>query len=57
MEQAWVEQIRDTCVAKGVPFFFKQWGGVQKSKTGRKLRGREWNEMPIRESKRKERIA
>ncbi len=49
MEQAWVEQIRDTCVAKGVPFFFKQWGGVQKSKTGRKLRGREWNEMPRRE--------
>jgi protein gp37 len=29
-----------------VPFFFKQWGGVQKKKTGRTLEGRTWDEMP-----------
>ena len=42
----WVEQIRDQCVRKNVPFFFKQWGGVRKHKTGRTLKGRVWNEMP-----------
>lgn len=46
MEPSWVTQIRDQCVAKGVPFFFKQWGGVQKSRTGRALEGRTWDEMP-----------
>jgi protein gp37 len=29
-----------------VPFFFKQWGGVNKKKTGRQLNGRVYNEMP-----------
>lgn len=47
MEKEWVRQIRDRCVARNVPFFFKQWGGVQKSRTGRKLDGRTWDEMPI----------
>jgi protein gp37 len=42
----WVAEIRDQCVKAGVAFFFKQWGGVQKSKTGRKLEGRTWDEMP-----------
>jgi protein gp37 len=42
----WVTQIRDQCVAAGVSFFFKQWGGVQKKKTGRTLEGRTWDEMP-----------
>ncbi|MBY0261392.1 MAG: phage Gp37/Gp68 family protein [Phycisphaerales bacterium] len=46
MEAKWVEQIRDRCAASGVAFFFKQWGGVQKSKTGRQLCGRLWSEMP-----------
>ncbi|REK35129.1 MAG: phage Gp37/Gp68 family protein [Planctomycetota bacterium] len=46
MAPAWVRQIRDRCVARGVPFFFKQWGGVHKSKTGRVLDGRKWDEMP-----------
>ncbi|MBK9090193.1 MAG: DUF5131 family protein [Holophagales bacterium] len=32
---------------RGVPFFFKQWGGEQKKRAGRLLDGREWNEMPI----------
>ncbi len=43
----WVAEIRDECVRLGVPFFFKQWGGVQKKKTGRSLDGRTWDEMPM----------
>lgn len=43
----WVTEIRDQCVRAGVPFFFKQWGGVQKKKTGRTLEGRTWDEMPV----------
>lgn len=46
MKKEWVYQIRDRCVARGVPFFFKQWGGVQKSVHGRVLDGRTWDEMP-----------
>lgn len=42
----WVRQIRDKCIARGVPFFFKQWGGVKKKQTGRTLDGRTWNQMP-----------
>ena len=47
METEWVRQIRDTCLARGVPFFFKQWGGVWKSRTGRVLDGRTWDDLPI----------
>jgi protein gp37 len=46
MQECWVAQIRDQCVTKGVPFFFKQWGGVNKKRTGRLLEGRTWDEMP-----------
>ena len=46
MKEEWVKQIRDRCLAHGVPFFFKQWGGTNKKRTGRLLEGREWNEMP-----------
>jgi protein gp37 len=42
----WVTDLRDQCVTARVPFFFKQWGGVQKKKTGRMLEGRTWDEMP-----------
>jgi protein gp37 len=45
MEESWVTQIRDRCVAQGVPFFFKQWGGVNKKKNGRLLEGRTWDEL------------
>ncbi|OFW01812.1 MAG: hypothetical protein A3I61_05555 [Acidobacteria bacterium RIFCSPLOWO2_02_FULL_68_18] len=48
MERSWVVDIRDQCRAEGVAFFFKQWGGVFKSRTGRELDGRTWNEMPRR---------
>lgn len=47
MDAAWVREIREQCVAAGVPFFFKQWGGKRKSRTGRVLDGRTWDEMPI----------
>ena len=46
MKRKWVEQIRDQCIKKRVAFFFKQWGGVRKHKTGRTLEGRTWDEMP-----------
>ncbi len=42
----WVLGIRDACERQGVPFFFKQWGGRNKKKTGRLLQGRTWDGMP-----------
>jgi protein gp37 len=42
----WVREIRDQCVNKGVPFFFKQWGGKNKKKAGRLLDDQLWNQMP-----------
>jgi protein gp37 len=47
MDEAWVEKILDDCLAYGTAFFFKQWGGVNKKKTGRLLRGRTFDEMPV----------
>ena len=46
MKPEWARSIRDQCVDAGVPFFFKQWGGVQRKLAGRRLDRREWNEMP-----------
>jgi protein gp37 len=46
MDPAWVMDLRAQCKAAGVAFFFKQWGGVNKKKTGRSLDGRTWDEMP-----------
>jgi protein gp37 len=48
MKPEWAREIRDQCVQKRVPFFFKQWGGVNKKKAGRLLDGRTWDEMPGR---------
>jgi len=42
----WVRAIRHECFAAGVPFFFKQWGGVRSKSGGRLLDGREYSEMP-----------
>ncbi|HXK62041.1 MAG TPA: phage Gp37/Gp68 family protein [Acidobacteriota bacterium] len=47
MDPAWVTEILSQCVAAGVPFFFKQWGGTNKKKAGRLLQGRTWDEMPV----------
>lgn len=49
METDWVRGIRDRCVHNQVPFFFKQWGGVQKCRTGRMLDGDQWDELPVLE--------
>jgi protein gp37 len=46
MDPAWVFEIRDQCQTANVPFFFKQWGGTRKKKSGRELEGRTWEEMP-----------
>jgi protein gp37 len=46
MQAVWATEIRDKCVAHSVPFFFKQWGGVNKKLTGRKLDGRTWDGLP-----------
>jgi protein gp37 len=46
MRREWVESIRDQCLATNVPFFFKQWGGVRKKETGRRLGGRTWDGLP-----------
>jgi protein gp37 len=47
VDPEWAREIRDRCIAARVPFFFKQWGGVFKSRTGRLLDGRKWDEMPL----------
>jgi protein gp37 len=46
IKRQWVLQVRDRCGKAGVPFFFKQWGGVDKKKAGRILDGRTWDQMP-----------
>ena len=48
MEEDWVRQIRDQCLAEGVSFFFKQWGGFRPKDKGRMLDGKEYNDMPMR---------
>jgi len=47
MKESWVIDIRNQCQEAKVPFFFKQWGGMNKKKTGRELEGRTWEEMPL----------
>lgn len=46
MEIGWVEQIEKSCRRAGTAFFFKQWGGRNKKASGRKLRGRTYDEYP-----------
>lgn len=46
MDHSWVVDIRNQCQQAHVSFFFKQWGGTQKKKTGRLLEGRTWDEIP-----------
>jgi protein gp37 len=47
VKEEWITDIRDQCLASGVSFFFKQWGGVHKKRAGRLLDGRTWDELPI----------
>ena len=46
MDENWVRSIRDQCKVSDVAFHFKQWGGVNKKKTGRTLDNRTWDEFP-----------
>jgi protein gp37 len=46
VQPRWILDIRDQCRVAGVPFFFKQWGGVHKKRAGRELEGRTWDAMP-----------
>ncbi len=46
MDREWVESIRLQCQRADVPFFFKQWGGFNKKRTGRLLDGRTWDQLP-----------
>jgi protein gp37 len=46
MHPDWARSLRDQCATAGVAFFFKQWGGTNKKKTGRRLNGRTWEEFP-----------
>jgi protein gp37 len=48
MQKEWAQSIRDQCRHAGVPFFFKQWGGIQKGRAGRALDGRTHDEVPAR---------
>lgn len=51
METSWVDSILGQCEQAGVPFFFKQWGGVNKKRTGRILNGQTYDAMPPRLSR------
>jgi protein gp37 len=46
IEEEWVLSILENCRRQGVPFFFKQWGGLRKRETGRRLRGMTYDEFP-----------
>jgi len=46
MKAAWARDLRNSCVAAGVAYFFKQWGGRTPKAGGRELDGRTWDEMP-----------
>jgi len=47
MRQEWAANIRDQCLKMNISYFFKQWGGFNKKANGRRLEGKEWNQMPI----------
>lgn len=47
IDVTWVEEVERLCRVSDAAFFFKQWGGPNKRKTGRHFRGRTWDEMPV----------
>jgi len=49
VKPVWIRSMRDQCLEQGVPFFFKQWGGVRKKENGRELDGCTWSQMPKKE--------
>ena len=51
VKEEWILKIRDSCIRQNVPFFFKQWGGVDRKKSGRILQGKLWEQFPDVEGK------
>ncbi len=51
MKEEWVRNLLSSCRQYQVPFFFKQWGGVQKKKSGRELEGQTYDEFPLRRAR------
>ena len=49
MKKEWVIEIRNKCVEKDIPFFFKQWGGFHAKANGRELDGEVWDQRPVYE--------
>jgi protein gp37 len=47
IKEQWVTSIRDNCIKNQVPFFFKQWGGINKKAAGCLLEGKYWKELPV----------
>lgn len=47
IKEEWVVNIKNQCIQHQIPFFFKQWGGINKKKAGNSLEGKRFNEMPI----------
>ncbi|MBI5118861.1 phage Gp37/Gp68 family protein [Candidatus Poribacteria bacterium] len=47
LREEWVLDIRDQALAANIPFFFKQWGGINKKRTGRVLQHRTWDQLPV----------
>jgi len=45
--EEWVVCLKNQCQSQNIPFFFKQWGGANKKKSGRLLKGKIWDEMPL----------
>jgi len=46
MQLNWVLDIKERCEEQGIAFFFKQWGGVNKKRSGRLLQGKLWDSYP-----------
>jgi len=48
VRKEWIVDLRDQCISAGIPFFFKQWGGTNRKRSGRALEGRVWDGRPVR---------
>ena len=46
MEESWVVELKDLASQNNIPFFFKQWGGTNKKKTGSLLQGKQYKQYP-----------
>lgn len=50
VRKEWITDIKDRCEDNGIPFFFKQWGGVNRKKAGKELDGRTFTEIPVKQT-------